>query len=224
MRILYHHPFIPACRTVRLALRERPLEFTLTLEKFWEEREAVAQISPTFAVPALVDEDQTTLSDVRVICEYLEDRYPQENFTHLGHTPLERAETRRLMAWFEGQFNNDVTQNLVFEKGLKQYFGAGGPTPSLIRLGSANLAHHMAYMEWLLEERKWLSGDTISFADFSAASHLSCIDYFGSVPWGKFPATKEWYARIKSRPSFRPLLADRHPGIPAQPQYTNLDF
>ena len=44
------------------------------------------------------------------------------------------------------------------------------------------------------------------------------------VPWDRHPGAKLWYARIKSRPSFRPLLQDRLPGLKPAPQYDDLDF
>ena len=40
-------------------------------------------------------------------------------------------------------------------------------------------------------------------ADFAAAAHLSCLDYTGDVPWKLWPVVRDWYARIKSRPSFQ---------------------
>jgi glutathione S-transferase len=50
------------------------------------------------------------------------------------------------------------------------------------------------------------------------------IDYLGDVPWEENEAAKIWYARVKSRPSFRPLLADAVPGVAASTTYANLDF
>ena len=49
----------------------------------------------------------------------------------------------------------------------------------------------------------------LAFALFAAAAHLSVIDYFGDVPWNDFPGVKTWYMKLKSRPAFRPILADR---------------
>ena len=46
----------------------------------------------------------------------------------------------------------------------------------------------------------------------------------GDVPWDKHPTAKVWYAKIKSRPSFRPLLADRLPSIRPVSHYDDLDF
>ncbi|MEO0820795.1 MAG: glutathione S-transferase family protein, partial [Pseudomonadota bacterium] len=53
----------------------------------------------------------------------------------------------------------------------------------------------------------------------------SCLDYCGDVPWDDYPAVRNWYAVLKSRPSFRGLLADHVPGFPIPPpHYADLDF
>ena len=65
--------------------------------------------------------------------------------------------------------------------------------------------HHckdLAYIAWLFEGRRWLAGDDLSMADITAAAHLSVLDYMGDVPWSVAPLAKDWYARMKSRPSF----------------------
>ena len=82
----------------------------------------------------------------------------------------------------------------------------------------------MDYIDFLAERRRWLAGDELSMADLAAAAHLSLVDYLGNVPWDEHPETKNWYARIKSRPSFRPLLLDAIPGVPPPPHYADLDF
>ena len=48
--------------------------------------------------------------------------------------------------------------------------------------------------------------------------------YFGDIDWDRHAETKNWYAKMKSRPSFRELLADQIPGLPAAAHYGNLDF
>ena len=75
-----------------------------------------------------------------------------------------------------------------------------------------------------LDREKWLAGDALSFADLAAGGHFSVLDYLGEVPWEEFPQAKQWYALLKSRPSFRPLLTDRLPGLPPPRLYAELDF
>jgi len=64
----------------------------------------------------------------------------------------------------------------------------------------------------------------LSYADLAAAAHLSAIDFGGDVDWSVSAAAKDWYARIKCRPSFRPLLTDAVSGITPPAHYADLDF
>ena len=69
-----------------------------------------------------------------------------------------------------------------------------------------------------------MAGEDYSLADIAAAAHLSTVDYLGDVPWTEHEEAKDWYARIKSRPSFRSLLEDNIPGVPPPKHYADLDF
>ena len=93
-----------------------------------------------------------------------------------------------------------------------------------VRAARANIRSHLPYIGWLAAHRKWLAGDRLSHADLTAAAQLSCVDYLGDVPWDEDETAKIWYARVKSRPAFRPLLADRMPGLTPAPIYADLDF
>ena len=137
---------------------------------------------------------------------------------------MQRAETRRLVAWFDSKFNREVSDNLVGEKMMKRFLKLGEPHGPAIRAGHANIHYHLDYISFLTEQRNWLAGDDFSLADITAAAHLSAIDYIGDVPWEDHPGAKEWYARIKSRPSFRPLLHDVIPGVTPPEHYSNIDF
>ena len=139
-------------------------------------------------------------------------------------TAAERAEVRRLSAWFDEKFAAEVTSLLVGEKVQKRFLGLGEPSSQAIRAGLANIGTHMAYIDFLAERRTWLAGDSFSIADVAAAAHLSCVDYIGDVPWEDHGEAKQWYARVKSRPSFRPLLSDHIPGLKPPAHYADLDF
>jgi len=157
-----------------------------------------------------------------VIAEYLEEVYPDRPL--LGATATARAECRRLIAWFDLKFNREVTYNLVEEKMMKRFLGLGEPSSQAIRAGYANIRYHLDYIGYLTDRRKYLAGDDFSLADIAAASHLSALDYLGDVPWNDFEPAKEWYARVKSRPSFRPILGDHIPGAAPPKHYADLDF
>ena len=222
MRILYHLWMSPQCRKVRVALLEKRLEFDLRAENVWERRDEFLALNPASDIPVLVETDGTALSGSDAICEFLDEVHPEPPL--IGHQPIARAEVRRLVHWFDKKFNAEVTENLVGEKMTKRYLGKGGPNSKAVRAGHANIHSHLDYIGYLTERRTWLAGDDFSLADIAAAAHLSSIDYLGDVPWAEHEEAKDWYARIKSRPSFRSILEDNIPGAPPQKHYANLDF
>ena len=222
MRVLYHLPVDPGSRKVRILLSEKNLEAELKSEKVWERRKGFLRLNPAGEVPVLVEEDGTTIPDHWVIAEYLEEAYPEPSL--IGAVPLDRAETRRICNWFDHKFRREVTDNLVQEKIMKRFLGLGEPNSSAIRAGHANIHYHLEYIGWLTDRRCWLAGDDFSLADIAAASQISAVDYLGDVPWEDHEGAKDWYARVKSRPSLRPILADFIPGIVPPKHYADLDF
>lgn len=222
MRLLYHFPLDPYSRKVRIALKEKQLDCALELEKIWERREPFLALNPAGEIPVLVEPDGGAFADATAICELLEERYPDPPL--LGSDMVSRAEIRRLVGWFDHKFHREVTQNLVDEKIGKRLAGRGGPDSAAIRAGKANIRTHLGYIGWLSDRRVWLAGETFSLADIAAAAQLSAVDYLGDVPWADHPEAKDWYARVKSRPSFRPLLGDHLPGVTPPPHYADLDF
>ena len=222
MRVLYHLWLSPDCRKVRVALLEKELDFELRAEYIWERRDEFLALNPAGDVPVLVEPDGSALSGSNAICEFLDEVHPDPPL--IGRQALGRAEVRRLVHWFDGKFDGEVTENLVGEKMMKRLLGQGAPNSKAVRAGHANIHHHLDYIGYLTERRIWLAGDTFSLADITAAAHLSTIDYLGDVSWKEHEEAKDWYARVKSRPSFRALLEDNVPGAPPQRHYANLDF
>jgi glutathione S-transferase len=220
MRKLYHLWLHPYSRKVRIVLAEKKLDFDLQIEKIWERRTDFLAMNPAGDVPVLVEQDGTTLANSQVICEYLEEVYPEVNI--LGHDPVQRAETRRLVSWFDVKFNREVSENLVGEKLMKRYLKLGEPSGPAIRAGHANIHYHLDYIGFLTEKREWLAGEQFSLADIAAAAHLSAVDYIGDVPWEEHQAARRWYDKMRERKSFKPLLEDRVPGFDPVAQYENV--
>ena len=222
MRLLYHLPLSPASRKIRIVLQEKALDFTLKVEKTWERRPEFLALNPAGEVPVLIEPDGTVVAESVAIAEYVDEVYRERLL--IGINPVDRAEVRRLIAWFDIKMNHEVTENLLGEKLMKRLLGVGQPNSAAIRAGKANIGYHLDYIGYLIERRRWLAGDHFSLADIAAAAHLSAIDYLGDVPWEQHEPAKEWYARVKSRPSFRPILADHIPGVAPPPHYADLDF
>ena len=227
MLTLLHHPLCPLSRYVRLIMNEYGLEARLVEERFWERRDEFLLLNPAGEIPVLVQDGQPPVPSATIIAEYLQETRPGAAEL-MPSAPAERVEVRRLAAWFNDKFHAEVSGPLVTERVYKRHMtreqGGGPPDTDALRAARANIRYHLAYIGWLVGTRDWLAGERLSYADLAAAAHISAADYLGEVPWTENDAAKNWYARVKSRPSFRPILADTLAGVPAARHYANLDF
>ncbi len=221
MARLYHVPLSPYCRKVRLSLAEKKIECELVEERYWERDPDFLRRNPAGKVPVLRI-DGKVMAESAPICEWLEDMYPEPSLLPL--TPDERYEVRRLINWFDDKFHAEVTSKLLYERVNKKIMKKGYPDSSNVKAGAQAIKFHLDYMTWLLERRRWLAGDRMTLADFAAAAHLSCLDYISDVDWNRSDTVKDWYAKIKSRPAFRGILADNVPGFLPPSHYADLDF
>ncbi|MEY8881515.1 MULTISPECIES: glutathione S-transferase family protein [Donghicola] len=221
MNRLYHVPLSPFCRKVRLVLAEKRIEVELVEERYWEMDTDFLRRNPAGKVPVLRLNGKI-LSESMAICEYIEEVYPDPAL--MPYSPEERYEVRRLVSWFDDKFHSEVTQNLLYERVNKKLMKSGYPDSKAVKMGAQKIKYHLDYMAWLLDHRRWLAGDRMTLADFAAAAHLSALDYISDVDWNRSEVVKDWYAKIKSRPAFRSILADQIPGFPQPPHYSDLDF
>ncbi len=222
MRTLYHYPLCPFSRKVRVFMKEKHLEFELVIESFWEKRREFLVMNPAGQVPVLKEASGRAFSDSGAICEYIEETC--KDVPLIGGNAAQRAEARRVAAWFDTKFYHEVSKYLLAEKLFKFLKHEGAPRSDYIRAGKENIKYHLDYIAFLRKKHRCLAGDEFTLADITAAAHLSVIDYLGDVPWHLNEDAKEWYMLVKSRPSFRPLLQDRLGGFPPSSQYDNLDF
>jgi len=227
MLTLLHHPLCPLSRYVRLVLAEYGLEVRLVEERFWERREEFLLLNPAGEIPVLVRDGVPPVPGATVIAEYLQETKAGEAAL-MPEAVAARVEVRRLASWFNDKFHSEVSGPLVTERVFKRHMtreqGGGPPDTDALRAARSNIRYHLAYIGWLTQTRDWLAGDALSYADLAAAGHLSSADYLGEVPWSENEAAKSWYARVKSRPSFRSILADALAGVPAAKHYADLDF
>lgn len=221
MARLYHVPLSPFCRKVRLSLAEKKIDVELVEERYWEADPDFLRRNPAGKVP-VVKLDGKILSESAAICEYIEETRPDPPL--MPTDPAARFEVRRLVAWFDDKFHQEVTANLLYERINKKMTKAGYPDSGKVKAGARAIKFHLDYMGWLLDQRRWLAGNAMSLADFAAAAHLSSLDYISDVDWSRSQVVKDWYATMKSRPAFRSILADQLPGHPPPEHYADLDF
>jgi glutathione S-transferase len=229
MAILHHYSFCPQSRFVRLVLAEIGMESQTVEERPWERRPEFLATNPAGTTPVLRD-GQLAVPGAAVIAEYLDETrgLGLNGRRLLPEGPAERVEVRRLLDWFLVKFHDEVSGYLVTEKIYKRFMptngGGGAPDMAAIRAARTNVRYHLKYIGYLVATRNWLAGDDLTYADLAAAAHLSAADYLGDVPWDEDDSAKAWYARVKSRPAFRALLADRVPGMAPPAHYADLDF
>lgn len=223
--VLYHFAFHPASRAARLALGEAKIEYADAPVRPWEADCPLNQFNPSGMPPVIQTADRgrpLNLCELPAILGWIEDQ--QRGPLLLPAEAAERAEARRLTGWFDRRFSDDVDAILLHERLEKPLLKLGPPEARALREGREALKEHLIMLEELAGARDWLAGRRLSQADLVAAAHLSILDYFGEITWTHWPALKTWYSKLKSRPCFRPLLADRFIGVPPASWYADLDF
>ncbi|MEE9374901.1 MAG: glutathione S-transferase family protein [Rhizobiaceae bacterium] len=229
MRQLYHHTLSAGSRAIRLMMGEYELDLQLTEEQVWQRRDEFLTLNPANTLPVLVDGGEVIIG-AQVIGEYLDETHGvlKRDRRLFPENPVERAEMRRIIEWSLTKFEAEVVRYLVHERVTKRqmpsHTGGGAPDSQAIRAARANIKYHLKYFTWLASKNNWLAGERMTHADLTVAASLSVLDYLGEIEWKEEPQLKDWYVRIKSRPTFRPLLADRVRGNPPVSHYVDLDF
>ncbi|MDE2303069.1 MAG: glutathione S-transferase family protein [Sphingomonadales bacterium] len=219
---LYQFPLCPFSRKLRLVMSEKGIAYELWRENPWERRDEFLAMNPAGHTPVLHNAERgITLCDSRAICEYLEET--QDKAPMINGTAANRAEIRRLVALFDENFYDDVTAPLLSERMKKRLVLRQAPDSRVLRQ-ALRLAHeHLEYIDYLIDHRPWLAGATMSLADLAAAAQLSVADYLGGIDWNGHEQARGWYTVFKSRPSFRPLLAERMDVIQPPGHYADVN-
>jgi glutathione S-transferase len=176
-------------------------------------------------MPLFVDLDGTRCEGLWAVVDHLEGTYPEVPL--VPDQSEGRAETLRWLDWTITVFGDHVTRKVVYEKANPRFTGAptrSTPDMNVIRGGREALRELLPMLGKTVDQNGNLASRACTIADLALAAHLSALDYFGEVPWDLNLAIREWYVRMKSRPSFRSLLADRVPGQPPMAHYAELDF
>jgi glutathione S-transferase len=218
---LYQFPLCPFSRKIRLLLSEKNIPFELLREDPWGPSELFFNLNPAGRTPVIVErEKDIIIPDSRAIAEYFEETVDRSAM--INGPATQRAEIRRLVALFDENFYADVTAPLLSER-MKKRILRQPPDSGALR-NAMKLAHgHLDYLDWLIDNRPWLAGSTMSLADLAAAAQISVADYLGGIDFTGHEQARGWYAVFKSRPSFRPLLVERMDVIKPPAHYALLD-
>ena len=224
MRRLYHWTFDPQARLVRLVLAEKGLGVSLVPSPPHAPHSDVSRLAVGASGVAFVhraNEARYVAIGGQAICEYLEEA--GEGARLLPRLPEDRAEARRIWRLVDDGLAEAGTSLLAERVAIAQD-RSHTPDSRLLRHGAHALRSRLTLFNHLAELRPFLAGRTLTLGDLALAAHLSCFDYFNDVPWTLAPDLRDWYARMKSRPSFRTLLSDQIDGTRPAPHYADLDF
>src|SRR3954462_12345653 len=220
---LFQFPLCPFSRKVRLGLPEKGGGPELVRENPRGKRGEFIDLNPAGETPVMVEPDQgITLIGSQPIVEYFDETVDRMPMIH-GNAVL-RAEIRRMTEWFDIKLFREAVEPLMNERMRKRLVSRESPDTRVLREAMRIASEHLDYLDYLLDHRRWLAGPGLSLADFTAAGHLSVVDYLGALDWRGHKQTKGLFRVKKTPPRLRPLLGERMEVIVPPGHYDKVDF
>ena len=222
MITLHHYYLCSSSRYIRLILEEHNITYETQLENFWKPQKDFLKINPAGHLPVLVNEDNFPIIGANSCIEYIKDLELRPKL--LVDNYREKAEINRLVHWFDVIFKKEVFDPIIYEKVFSRIVDNISPNSDNIRAAFDNLNFHIQYFNYLLNSKNYFIKDELTYLDFLAAANFSVLDYLGLLNLKSYESMREWYFKIKSRPSFKTLLKDQIVGLNPHENYKNIDF
>lgn len=191
--LLYEHPLSPYAQKVKLALREKGIDFDVTMPAFGTEEAAeFSQLNPRGEVPVLVHHQQA-IFETPVILAYLEDTWPSPPL--LPDTPTQRARVRMIESAMDTHFEANT-----WGMGEVTVFGRapGELGESLLAIGKIEIRGWFDWLDGQLGDADWFNGDAFGYGDICVIPHVN-----GAARFDVHPAANSklaaWLARANSR-------------------------
>ena len=222
MITLYHYYLCSSSRYIRLILEEHKISYQTQLENYWKPQKDFLELNPAGHLPVLVNEENFPVIGANACVEYIKDLELRSNFFVENYK--EKAEINRLVHWFEVIFKKEVFDPIIYEKVYSRIVENITPNSENIRAALQNLDFHIQYFNYLLNNKNYFIKDELTYLDFLAAANFSVLDYLGLLNLKSHENIREWYSKLKSRPSFRTLLKDQIVGLNPHENYKNMDI
>ena len=222
MFTLYHYYLCSSSRYIRLILEEHKITYETQLENYWKPQKDFLKLNPAGHLPVLVNEENFSIIGTNACVEYIKDLELRPNL--IVDSYKEKAETNRLVHWFEVIFKKEVFDPIMYEKVYSRIIDNITPNSENIRAALQNLDFHIQYFNFLLDSKNYFIKDELTYLDLLAAANFSVLDYLGLLNLKSYKNIKEWYLKVKSRPSFRILLKDQIVGLYPHENYKNMDI
>lgn len=202
--LLYEHPLSSYAQKVKIALREKGLDFTAERPAdFGTGRRGgpLGQANPRAEVPVLIDGD-VTLFESTVILEYIEERWPEPPL--LPRAPAARARARLTEEVCDTQYE---AVNWGFGEVLWFRRATGELAGRLKARAARQTAELQAWLTERLGEADWFGGARFGWADAAAAPMVNRSVHYGLGPDAGSPLAR-WHARLCERPAVAATFAE----------------
>jgi glutathione S-transferase len=208
---LYDNPFSPYAFKVRAVLYEKDIAHEKCEIRSQADRAVLLRVNPRGEVPALVD-DGAVICDSKVICAYLDERYPEPALC-----PRDLA-LRARCRYLELYSDTDVDA-CVFGLGIIKLSRPElvAQVPDALARSEEALERHYARLERELAGRDWFLGE-FSLVDIALTPHLRSAAFMGHPPGEKHPGLAAWLARGAARPSLKRAMRELAEGYAASQQ------
>ena len=199
---------------------KKKINFDSFIENFSDPSEAYLFKNPGGFFPVLNTSFNENIVGSLVIVEYL------QNLMHPPELMIKKNENeiRRLLFWFETSFKHEVIIPLLKEKVFKRFKKNSLPNSHNIRTARSNLKYHMQYFNYLMKDHDFFVDDNLGYVDLFYGASLTVLDYIDELNFFEFEKLKNLYSIVKSRPSFKKILADRIIGVNPHSDYLKLDY
>jgi glutathione S-transferase len=195
-------PFVRKVLAV-LELKRIPYEIDPIIPFFGDER--FSKLSPLRRIPVFID-DKVTLADSSVICQYLEDRYPEPRAypTEI----VSRAQARWLEEFADTRMADVCVWRIFYPAVVKPHvFGAKRDPEAVGRAIKEELPQVLGYLEQQAPPDGFLFGE-LSIADISLAVHLRNLRWARAEPAVELaPKALAWLARVEAHPALAKVTA-----------------
>lgn len=157
------------------------------------------QLNPAGQLPALVLDDGSILTEITVICEYLDETQPGAPF--MGDTPERRAHNRSWTRWADLNVCEPLANGFRFAEGLPLFESRMRCIPEASDGLKACAQDKLAWLDGQLCGRPFLAGDTYSLADILLSTFLTFGEQVGQPLNRDLKTLAAWYDRCVSRDS-----------------------
>ena len=192
----------PNPQVVRTFMAERGVELPLEevdIMSGANRQSDYLEINPAGQLPALQLEDGSLLTEITVICEYLDESQPGDRL--MGATPEERAQVRRWTRWADLNVCEPLANGFRFAEGLPIFQDRMRCLPEAADGLKACVQDKLAWLDKEMAGRDYLAGDRFTLADILLSAFLAFGEQVGQPLNRDLENISAWYERCHARPS-----------------------